>query len=109
MSESDRAGQRAKVITAGEGDASQTRADAPLDPRLQALVDGHDGDPFALLGPRATGGGMRIVAMAQGAEAMAVLNAQGKVVALMRCVHPAGLFEAELPTQMAYRLRNAWP
>ncbi|TAA11796.1 1,4-alpha-glucan branching protein GlgB [Pseudoxanthomonas winnipegensis] len=110
MSESDRAGQRAKVITAGEGDASQTRADAPLDPRLQALVDGHDGDPFALLGPRATGsGGMRIMAMAQGAEAMAVLNAQGKVVALMRCVHPAGLFEAELPTQMAYRLRIAWP
>ena len=39
MSESDRAGQRAKVITAGEGEASQTRADAPLDPRLQALYD----------------------------------------------------------------------
>ncbi|TAA26505.1 1,4-alpha-glucan branching protein GlgB [Pseudoxanthomonas winnipegensis] len=100
----------AKLTLAHDGDAGHGRGEAPLDPRLQALVDGHESDPFALLGPRATArGGMRITAMAQGAEAMAVLNAQGKVVALMRCVHPAGLFEAELPTQMAYRLRIAWP
>ncbi|MET1024428.1 MAG: 1,4-alpha-glucan branching protein GlgB [Pseudoxanthomonas sp.] len=77
---------------------------------LEALVHGHGGDPFALLGPHATAQGtVRIRAMAQGAEAMALLNANGKVIALMRCLDPVGLFEAELGTAMPYRLRIAWP
>ncbi len=82
----------------------------PADPMLEALVHGHGGDPFALLGPHATEQGtVRVRAMAQGAEAMALLNAEGRVVALMRCLDPAGLFEAELGAAMPYRLRIAWP
>ncbi len=94
----------------GESETGEERVETGLDPRLEALLHGHGGDPFALLGPHATPEGkVRVRAMAQGAEAMALLNEHGKVVALTRCLDPAGLFEAELGTAMRYRLRIAWP
>jgi 1,4-alpha-glucan branching enzyme len=96
--------------TTGEDEAHGEYDALQLDSMLEALVHGHGGDPFALLGPHATvQGTVRIRAMAQGAEAMALLNANGKVIALMRCLDPVGLFEAELGTAMPYRLRIAWP
>lgn len=83
---------------------------AQADPLLEALVHGYGGDPFALLGPHPTGRGtVRVRAMAQGAQAVTLLGADGKVVAPMRCLDPAGLFETELRVAMPYRLRITWP
>jgi len=54
---------------------------AQADPLLEALVHGYGGDPFALLGPHPTGRGtVRVRAMAQGAQAVTLLGADGKVV-----------------------------
>ncbi|MBN6150983.1 1,4-alpha-glucan branching enzyme [Xanthomonas sp. AmX2] len=94
---------------------SDTDADAERGTReqaaLQALALGEAADPFAWLGPHAQGGGaVRVRALAHGAEALGLLDANGKLVARMQA-HPLaeGVFEGHLKTAMPYRLRIVWP
>ncbi|QNH15563.1 1,4-alpha-glucan branching enzyme [Xanthomonas sp. SS] len=78
---------------------------------LQALARGEAADAFAWLGPHAGDDGvLRVRALVPGADALGLLDGNGKLVARMRA-HPEaeGVFEGELKTTTAYRLRIVWP
>jgi 1,4-alpha-glucan branching enzyme len=78
---------------------------------LQALARGDAVDAFAWLGPHtADDGVVRVRALIPGADALGLLDGNGKLVARMRA-HPEaeGVFEGELKTAMDYRLRIVWP
>ena len=93
--------------------------DAPLEaandererPALQALARGEAVDAFAWLGPHPDkNGAIRVRALVPGADALGLLDGNGKLVARMRAHAQAeGVFEGELKTAMDYRLRIAWP
>jgi 1,4-alpha-glucan branching enzyme len=86
-----------------------------IDPRLridpaaaQALASGSVGDPFALLGPHPTDGGVILRAYLPGAEAVEALAADGSVLAELLPVQLPGLYAAMIPAPCAYRYRIRW-
>jgi 1,4-alpha-glucan branching enzyme len=77
---------------------------------IAAIVGARHGDPFAVLGPHATGWGQVIRALVPGAASVSVLGPDGAPLAAMTCRHPDGFFEARLPDDLSlgrYRLRAA--
>jgi 1,4-alpha-glucan branching enzyme len=86
-----------------------------VDPRLridpaaaQALAGGNVGDPFALLGPHPTDGGVILRAYLPGAQAVEALAADGSVLAELLPVQLPGLYAAMIPAPCAYRYRIRW-
>jgi 1,4-alpha-glucan branching enzyme len=81
------------------------------DQEIEAIVGGYHGDPFGVLGPHAkdsirggSGGPWEVRAFLPHAEEVEVL-AGGKSVPMQRR-HPAGFFEAELPSKPgSYKFR----
>jgi len=78
-----------------------------IDPAaLEALVHGHHGNPFALLGPHATAAGCTVRAFLPTAEKVeAVGRHDGQVLSELTRAHPAGLFVGLLPADVPYLLR----
>ncbi len=73
---------------------------------IAALLAARHGDPFALLGPHASGTGWVVRALVPGATSLTLLHAAAATP--MPCRDPAGFFEVTLPTPCpAYRLRAA--
>jgi 1,4-alpha-glucan branching enzyme len=80
------------------------------DARVEALVHGRSGDPFALLGPHVEAGKRVVRAFMPGADAVEVLaRDDGALLARLERRHPAGLFAGPVPGSQPYRLRIAWP
>ncbi len=76
---------------------------------LAALVEGHNGDPFAVLGPHATVNGFIVRALQPGARQVEIFSrASGEKLAVMAQAHPAGLFVANLPKIEPYYFAIAW-
>ncbi len=73
---------------------------------FEALISGQSGDPFALLGPHETAGGTVIRALLPGATSAAAVIGD-KTMALEKTAY-AGLFEALVKTDAAYRLQIDW-
>jgi 1,4-alpha-glucan branching enzyme len=72
----------------------------------QAIAEGRHGDPFSVLGLHKRGGKWVVIGLDAGAEAMWVLTGKaGKPVAAMPVAGAPGVFVAELPRKVAYRLR----
>jgi 1,4-alpha-glucan branching enzyme len=74
--------------------------------RVNTIVAGREGDPFAVLGPHALGSGTLVRTFAPGARAVAVVDPGGSTLARAERVHRAGLFEALLVGALPkYKLR----
>ena len=76
---------------------------------IRAIASGQHGDPFAVLGPHRDGQGRATIrAFLPGAREVSVVapGGDGRTHA-MKALHPAGLWEATVPEQVAdaYRLR----
>ena len=72
----------------------------------QAIAEGRHGDPFSVLGLHKRSGKWVVTGLDAGAEAMWVLTGKaGKPVAAMPVAGAPGVFVAELPRKVAYRLR----
>jgi len=71
---------------------------APILPAdvCHAVVGGRLADPFAWLGLHETPDGLRVVAFDPGAEQAWIADADGKRIAALERVHPAGVFAARL-------------
>ncbi len=77
-----------------------------LSAQLAALARGEHGDPFALLGPHSGAAAWKVRAFLPQAETVEVVDADGRGLATMRCVHPDGVFEARIGGAVRpYRLR----
>ena len=76
---------------------------------IDALAHGNHGDPFAVLGPHADGGGILLRTFQPQAERAWVLEADGgRSLGEMSRAHPSGVFELRLPGRdlsFPYRLR----
>jgi len=76
---------------------------------IDALAHGNHGDPFAVLGPHADGGGIVLRTFQPQAERAWVLEANGgRSLGEMSRAHPSGVFELRLPGRdlsFPYRLR----
>nr|WP_295960740.1 1,4-alpha-glucan branching protein GlgB [uncultured Xanthomonas sp.] len=99
------------VDPAAGGDPAADTEDDGDGLALQALARGEAIDAFAWLGPHPQADGtVRVRVLAPGAEALGLLDAQGKLIARMR-THPQadGLFEGELKQPTPYLLRIVWP
>ena len=71
-----------------------------------AIAEGRHGDPFSVLGLHNRGGKWVVLGFDPGAEAMFVLTGKsGKAVAATPVAGAQGLFAAELPKKVDYRLR----
>ena len=81
-------------------------------PEVDSLVQGHHGDPFALLGPHEAGGATVIRAFLPDASAVEVLDARsGESAGALERVHPEGFFEGSAGGRngrFPYRLRVTW-
>jgi 1,4-alpha-glucan branching enzyme len=77
------------------------------DGQIAAIVEARHGDPFAFLGMHSEGGELVVRAFLPEAEAVAVVDGRGKVVAEAERVHVEGFFEARIArkTPFSYRLR----
>jgi 1,4-alpha-glucan branching enzyme len=64
---------------------------------IAAIVGARHGDPFAVLGPHATGAGLVIRALVPGATSVSVRDADGATSTAMMCRHPEGFFEVLFP------------
>ncbi|MGK9230113.1 1,4-alpha-glucan branching protein GlgB [Inquilinus limosus] len=82
-----------------------------LDPAaLDAIAAGRHGDPFAVLGPHPTGDGIAVRACLPNADRVeAVARSDGRRLAVLEPVHPAGVFAGMLNEDEPYLLRIAWP
>ncbi|MGL4962431.1 MAG: 1,4-alpha-glucan branching protein GlgB [Inquilinus sp.] len=82
-----------------------------LDPAaLDAIAAGRHGDPFAVLGPHPTGDGIAVRACLPNADRVeAVARADGRRLAKLKLVHPAGVFAGVLNEDEPYLLRVTWP
>ncbi|WP_425482959.1 1,4-alpha-glucan branching protein GlgB [Luteibacter jiangsuensis] len=76
---------------------------------VDALVEGRHGDPFALLGPHRVEGRRVVRTLQPGARRVELIDAQGRVIGELQCVHTGGLFAGFLDGDEAYRLRVHWP
>jgi 1,4-alpha-glucan branching enzyme len=89
-----------------------------IDPQAaQALATGLVPDPFALLGPHATGldhaaGGDKktvVRAFVPSAEAVEAIDARGAIFVRLSAVQTPGLYCGRIPRGLPYRLRIHWP
>ena len=82
--------------------------------QIDAIVNGHHGDVFAVLGlhARPSKTGLLVRAMLPGASSVEVIACAGnRKVATLNQIHEAGLFEGDVPrrkNKFAYRLRVAF-
>ena len=60
---------------------------------LDALIEGRNADPFALLGPHEGPGGTFLRALVPGAEEVAAFDLSGTSLGELQSVDPRGLFE----------------
>ncbi|WP_433908986.1 1,4-alpha-glucan branching protein GlgB [Sphingomonas yabuuchiae] len=60
---------------------------------LDALIEGRNADPFALLGPHGGPGGTFLRALVPGAEAVTAFDLSGTALGTLKQVDPRGLFE----------------
>jgi 1,4-alpha-glucan branching enzyme len=74
-----------------------------------ALSQARIGDPFAVLGPHASEGGVVVRTYLPGAEAVEVLAADGAVLTQLQAVQMPDLFAGLIPQDSNYRLRIRWP
>jgi len=77
---------------------------------LDALIEGRNADPFALLGPHEGPGGTFLRALVPGAEAVTVFDLSGKALGELPNVDPRGLFEgavAGLVQPVKYHARGS--
>jgi 1,4-alpha-glucan branching enzyme len=91
---------------------SQLRLQAALriDPEVaQALSQGQVGDPFALLGPHPSDGGVTVRAYVPPAEAVEAVGPAGEQLAVLEPLQIPGLYAGRIPAHTAYRLRIRWP
>jgi 1,4-alpha-glucan branching enzyme len=73
---------------------------------MEALVTGHHGDPFAILGRK--GGEVRT--FQPGARSVTLLaRDSGQELGRLETVHPGGLFAGSMSRPAPYRLRIEWP
>ena len=71
-----------------------------------ALVGGHHGNPFSVLGVHPAGGSRIIRTLQPHAERVEIIDNQGTVLDEMERVHPDGIFAALMPPRLRhYRLR----
>jgi 1,4-alpha-glucan branching enzyme len=84
-------------------------AESPRPADLQALIEGTNRDPFAVLGPHEaeSGGGFVVRAFHPAAAGVELRLASGELRA-MRRLHPAGLFELVVEDASQYRLRLSY-
>jgi len=89
----------------------QSAIDVPrLEPgHAQALAEGRLGDPFAVLGPQAHGGGRVVRAFLPGAQSVDVCADDGQPIGTLRQSDPPGLFAGYVEGDRPYRLRIQWP
>src|SRR3954463_142363 len=79
---------------------------------LDQLVNGRHADPHSLLGAHPRNGGVVVRAFRPSAEGVTVKPLDGSAAVDATLVHPAGLFEAEVPKgelPLAYELEVAYP
>ncbi len=77
-----------------------------MDAALDALAAGRHGDPFAVLGRP----GDVVRSFQPGASAVTVLaRGDGREIARLEPVHPAGVFAGRVPDGRPYVLRIDWP
>ncbi len=99
----------AAAVEAASAAGTAWRADPAA---VAALVEGHHGDPFGLLGMHGGGGQPLVVRVFRpGARAVRVLMGE-RLVAELEETHPAGFFEGLIPRhreRFPYRLRIGWP
>jgi 1,4-alpha-glucan branching enzyme len=74
------------------------------DAEIEALVHGHHGDPFSVLGRH----GSELRCLAPGAEGVDVLSENATVVARLERRHAAGFFTGIIPARQPYLLRINW-
>jgi 1,4-alpha-glucan branching enzyme len=74
-----------------------------------ALVEARHGDPFSMMGPHESAGGIVVRAFVPHAETLNVIGADGKSVVGLQRRHDAGFFEGfcKAKTRFDYRLRAA--
>ena len=71
-----------------------------------ALMSGHHGDPFSVLGVHQAGGSRIVRTLQPHAERVEIIDNEGMALAEMQRVHPDGLFAALMPPRLRhYRLR----
>src|SRR5213082_384747 len=78
---------------------------------VQTLVTGEHGDPFAVLGPHAAANGVIVRVFLPGAVEVSVVPLDaGSLSHPLKPLHPAGLWEGELPGRLpvAYRVRASY-
>jgi len=81
---------------------------APASDDVEAVLRGHHGDPFRVLGMFKEDGGLVVNVFAPDAAEVTLLDAKGKDVARLERIHPEGFFHAALPRKRKpfdYRLR----
>src|SRR4051794_27583238 len=92
------------------GHASADRSTPVSD--LDQLVHGRHADPHSLLGAHPQNGGVVVRAYRPSAESVTVRPLDGSPAVDAELVHPAGVFEAEVPKAdlpLAYELEVAYP
>jgi 1,4-alpha-glucan branching enzyme len=76
---------------------------------IEVLVNGLDGDPFALLGPHAAENGQVIRTLQPGASGVEIFSRKtGGKLAVMTLAHAAGLFVALLQNPEPYYFKISW-
>lgn len=73
---------------------------------FDAIAQGRHGDPFRVLGPHSARKNWIIRSWQPQAQTVELIDADGQILAKMKKVHAAGLYEARLPLPIVnYRLR----
>ncbi len=69
----------------------------PLKSVLEAVASGRYADPFAVLGPHRDRGRWIVRSFQPQASAVSLIDADGRKLAPMKRIHPAGIFEGGVP------------
>jgi 1,4-alpha-glucan branching enzyme len=64
---------------------------------IDAIVEGHHADPFAVLGLHEADGALVVRAFVPGAESVDAVTRSGDLLAHLTRLHPGGYFEGALP------------
>ncbi len=84
-------------------------ATAPDASRIDAIIRGRLGDPFAVLGPQRTSDGVALTVFAPDAAEVTAIGSDGSEIAALTRINPEGVFHAALPAShkpgAPYRLR----
>ncbi|HET6654732.1 MAG TPA: alpha-amylase family glycosyl hydrolase, partial [Gammaproteobacteria bacterium] len=79
-------------------------------PAMEALINGDNGDPFALLGPHeAPSGKVTVRVFLPDATQLSLIGPRGDTLADCKRIHPAGLWEGALAKPARYRLHAQVP